>query len=331
MGKKSANKPSKRQPSKTMKAVEQQRQAQAAKDRRRRLIIIIVIVAVVALTGAMIAGITAGKKGGNDDSTQANNGGKNVSKSMKDAKGLKTPGDMPNAIVVGKDGIGGSIKGVPTINSYFSYGCPGCIRQDHFAGSELFKAATEGKLNLVLYPVSTHGLAWTYTAGDAALKVADNDPDKFIEFHEKLMGFANDVMYKDEQSIQAQGNGTLLADEQQTLDKVKEIGKQVGLSDKTVDSFQPASAVQSTVDGWTNEWVNLVQPIAGDQVGTPMIIRNADEVTSFGEAAKKYLKMDDAENKRLADLEKSDPEKARAEVDALQAEAYKKVVADWSK
>lgn len=293
-----------------------QREAQEAKDRRRRLFIILGIVAVLVVVIAVVAGMMAGKKSSSTSSA-----------SGEFPAGIQAPGYLPNAIVIGPDGLGSAKEGIPTVNRYFSYGCPGCLHEEHLMGKDLHKAVEDGKFNMVLYPVGTHGLPWTYSADDAALKVAKEAPDKFYAFHEKLIDFAFGVMNKDEEAIQAQGNGTVLADEQGALKEIKRIGKEVGLSQNLIDSFVPAQKAKAEVDGWTNDWVSAVQPIVGDQVGTPMSIKNTDKKVSISD----YYKLSEEDNKRLTELQKSDPKAAAKEIERINKEsiaAYIKALAE---
>lgn len=315
MGKKSARKAHNVTPTPTMLAVQRQRQLQAAKDKRRRLIIIGVIVAVLVIIIALVAGMIAGKYSGNTTAS-----GETPKPPVP--KGLDVPGTLPNMIAVGKGGVGKAVEGVPTINRYFSYGCPGCLGQDHQIGPQLNKLALEGKINMVLYPVATHPLPWTYVAGDAAMRVAAEDPEHFLKFHEAMIAFAFGVMNKDDAARQSQGNGTILADAAGALNEVKKLAKQVGVPAKVVNSFQPMDAVKGEMDAWTQKWTEIAKPLVGGEIGTPMTVKGKKEVVNFSN----FVKISPQKNDELKELQKSDPKKYMAEAEKINEETNARIL-----
>lgn len=287
----------------TKESIRQAKSARAAKDKRNRIIVVSVLAVLVVALVVTLAILT-------------------LKPSEKKTATGSSPVDTANAIVISKDGIGKPVAGLNTLNFFFSYGCPGCIQTDHAMNKIMFDAAKSGKINLALFPVGTHGLPWTYVAGDAALMVSNEQPDKFIDFHTKLIDFAYSVMFKDKASIEAQGNGTILADTAGALNEVKRIAGEVGIKPELIAKFRDVQTASQNIDALTNDWVEGVKSIAGERIGTPMFVKNKDELLDI----KRFFEYSKEQVQNLQELQKSNPAEYERQVEQLTNGSYQAVI-----
>ena len=173
---KSSSKNENNRQQKVWKQVEAQREAARRKQTRKRAIIAIVavlVVAAVALAGYLVA--QSGNDKTNGDVLSGQRPEKIAALSGKEAV------NAAQGILVGKPGVYKAESGVPTIEMWYSYGCPSCLGLEHQLGEQIMALATEGKANLVLHTVMTHALPWTVIAGDASMLVAMEQPDKALD------------------------------------------------------------------------------------------------------------------------------------------------------
>lgn len=291
------------------------RNAQKKRDKRNAIILIsvlsVVLVALIVTTGVFIWKAKNPATAGSSKTQTVNN------------VTIQTPGDLKYGIVLGKDGINKPTPDVNTISFFFSYGCPGCLQVDHNIIDSIEKEVKAGKFNLVLFPVGTHGLPWTYIAGDAAMKVSREQPEVFWTFHKNLLAYAYGIMFKDEASAQAQGNGTILANPDAIYVEVQKIARQSGVKDSIIKSFQSLDNAKADIQSHDNSWISAVQPLLkGNDPSTPMFIKNKDELIDTS----KFFSVTPEENTRLKELSKSNPTEYQAQVDQITKSAYKKMI-----
>lgn len=253
---------------KNKKAWEQIQQQRALQKKQKvRRIVAIVVVSLVAVS---LLGVGIWALGGEEKSSTGTGKGLMTAASLS-ADSVKDTEKL-QGFVVGPEGVGSFKEGVPNIELYMSYGCPVCLQVENTLGADLQKMAKAGRANLIIHPVDTHPLAWTYVAGEAVYEVAKKDPEKLLEFHDALTKFAFEVMFKDEKSMQAQGNGTILADPVQSLAKVKEIAAKVGVKSEVAAGFK-AVQEDSIVHKWAENWVNSAKKQT-TEIGTPMFVKD---------------------------------------------------------
>jgi len=182
--------------------------------------------------------------------------------------------DAAQGILVGQKGAYQASSGVPTIEMWFSYGCPACLNLEHQLGDKILALAKDGKANLVLHPVVTHALPWTIIAGNASMQVAAGQPEKTLAFHQALIDAGYAVMFAkgEDAGWKDQGNSTLMTDPGKSLEKIKEVAKKVGVKDEIISSFkaEPQSAL---LEKWQKQWADAAGKQT-QQIGTPMFASN---------------------------------------------------------
>lgn len=272
---KSSAKNEKNRQQKVWKQVEAQREAARRQQTVKRVvigIIAVLVVAAVALSGYLIA-----QRGNNIAHASRSAGGAVVSgQSPEKVSALsgQQAVDAAQGILVGQKGVYQVTSGVPTIEMWYSYGCPACLNLEHKLGDKILAFAKDGKANLVLHPVATHALPWTIIAGNAAMQVAAGQPDKALAFHQALIDAGYGVMFAKGEEVgwKDQGNSTLMTDPAKSLEKIKKVAKKVGVKEEIINSFkaEPQSAL---LEKWQKQWADAAGKQT-QQVGTPMFASN---------------------------------------------------------
>lgn len=266
---KSSAKNEKNRQQKVWKQVEAQREAARRKQTRNRAIIAIVavlLVAAVALAGYLVA------QSGNDKPSGDVLSGQRPEKIA--ALSGQEAVDAAQGILLSEKGVYQATSGVPTIEMWYSYGCPACLNLEHKLGDKVLAFAKDGKANLVLHPVATHALPWTIIAGNASMQVAAEQPEKALDFHQALIDAGYEVMFAkgEDAGWKDQGNSTIMTDPAKSLEKIKEVAKKVGIKDEIINSFkaEPQSAL---LEKWQKQWADAAGKQT-QQVGTPMFASN---------------------------------------------------------
>lgn len=251
------------------KQVEARREAARRKQTRKRAIIAIVavlLVAAVALAGYLVA--QSGNNKANGDVLSGQRPEKIAALTGQQAV------DAAQGILIGQKGVYQATSGVPSIEMWFSYGCPACLNLEHQLGEKILAFAKEGKANLVLHPVATHALPWTIIAGNASMQVAAGQPEKTLAFHQGLIDAGYGVMFAkgEDTGWKDQGNSTIMTDPGKSLEKIKEVAKSIGVKDEIINSFkaEPQSAL---LEKWQKQWADAAGKQT-QQVGTPMFASN---------------------------------------------------------
>ena len=257
---------------KVWKQVEAQREAARRKQTGKRVAIAIVavlVVAAVALAGYLFAQRGNGEAQGNTGAVLSGQRPEKVA-----ALSGQEAVDAAQGILIGQKGVYKATAGVPTIEMWFSYGCPACLNLEHQLGEKILAFAKDGKANLVLHPVATHALPWTIIAGNASMAVAAGQPEKTLEFHQALIDAGYGVMFAkgEDAGWKDQGNSTILADPAKSLEKIKEVAKKVGVKDEIISSFK-ADPQSALLEKWQKQWADAAGK-QSQQVGTPMFASN---------------------------------------------------------
>lgn len=272
---KSSSPAAKKRQEKVWKQVEAQREAARRKQTRNRVVIAIVavlVVAAVALSGYLIA------QRGNNIAHASRSAGGAVLSGQSPEKVAALSGqqavDAAQGILIGQKGVYKATAGVPTIEMWYSYGCPACLNLEHKLGDKVLAFAKDGKANLVLHPVATHALPWTIIAGNASMAVAAGQPEKTLEFHQALIDAGYGVMFAkgEDAGWKDQGNSTIMADPAKSLEKIKEVAKKVGVKDEIISSFK-ADLQSALLEKWQKQWAEAAGK-QSQQVGTPMFASN---------------------------------------------------------
>ena len=272
---KSSAKNEKNRQQKVWKQVEAQREAARRKQTRNRAIIAIVAVLVVAAVG--LAGYLIAQRGNNIAHASRSAGGAVLSGQSPEkvaALSGQEAVDAAQGILVGQKGVYKATAGVPTIEMWYSYGCPACLNLEHKLGDKVLAFAKDGKANLVLHPVATHALPWTIIAGNASMQVAATQPEKTLDFHQALIDAGYEVMFAKGKDAgwKDQGNSTLMTDPAKSLEKIKEVAKKVGIKEEIINSFK-ADPQSALLEKWQKQWADAAGKQT-QQVGTPMFASN---------------------------------------------------------
>lgn len=260
---------------KLWKQVEQQREQARRKQTMKRTLIALValvVVVAVALAGYLIAQSGNKQSAGTQDGSGAVVSGQSPEKIA--ALSGKEAVEAAQGILVSDKGVYKAKAGVPTVEMWYSYACPACLNVEKQNGKDILKLAKDGKANLLLHTVVTHAIPWTVIAGEAAMQVGAQQPDKLLDFHEKLMAVAWETMFAkgEEQGWKDQGQNTIMADAGQSLAKIKEIAKQLGIKDEVIATFA-ADTESKRLIGWQQQWADAAGKQT-KQVGTPMFASN---------------------------------------------------------
>lgn len=230
----------KNQPSSTRDKAKAMREAQQKKEKRvRNLIIAIVSVIVVAVIATLIIVITTVDK---DRAKSGFNGVQSGGQS----------GEIPpiadgGPIVISDLGVGKSNPDAPNLDLFFSYTCHACATLEEAVGASLAKDALDGQYNLVLHPVDTATMAFQGPATNAALIVAEQDPENFVAFHRALMLFLNE-------EVNVKKDGTIVQNTASSKEKVAEMAKEVGVPQDIIDQFgdEATEYIAASQEIWRN-------------------------------------------------------------------------------
>jgi protein-disulfide isomerase len=225
------------------------RQEQERREKRNRFITIGVLVVLVVVVVLAVVFINQASK----------------PKSLADVKAPSTAESVDDGggIPVDKDGVAGkSNPGAVTLDLYFDYMCPNCGTFEQVNKDDLDALREDGTITFVMHPVailnaSSQGTNYSTRAGSAFATVADQEPDKVIQFHEAL--YAN----------QPKEGSTGLTDAQ-----LQDYAVQAGVSQKVADQF-----TKHTFGDWVDAWTDHAgsdKALFNSQggFGTPTILIN---------------------------------------------------------
>ncbi|GAA4835890.1 thioredoxin domain-containing protein [Luteimicrobium xylanilyticum] len=228
------------------------RQEQERREKRNRFITIgVLVVLVVAVVLAVVFINQANKPKSLGDV-----------KAPSTAESVKDGGGIP----VDKDGVAGKTNaGAVTLDLYFDYMCPNCATFEQVNKDDLDSLREDGTITFVMHPVAilnrlSQGTNYSTRSASAFATVADQEPDKVIQFHEAL--YAN----------HPEENSTGLTD-----DQLKDYAVQAGVSQKVADQFS-----KHTFADWVDAWTarvgddnDLKNPNENPpSFGTPTIVIN---------------------------------------------------------
>ena len=173
---------------------EQERLEQLRRDRRNQTIIGVVVVAVL-LVIAIVVGVVLWRAHNSEEAVAARQA---QSMSVEDAKAaVEKVADKPTdstdtyGFVISKDGVYKPVDGVPTVETYIDFMCPGCGSVERTMGSTYQALVEAGQINLEVHPVSFRDFnstdEYSTRTAAAAMYVAQNDPDHLLAFIEALM------------------------------------------------------------------------------------------------------------------------------------------------
>ncbi|MDO5729422.1 MAG: thioredoxin domain-containing protein [Actinomycetaceae bacterium] len=266
---------------------EAMRQAQKRREERTRNIIIGVVSALLVLTIAAVAWVIMTREpepAADPKPTAVASANADASESPENGESTETaqPGESAEArsFVLSADGVGQEKPGVPTLEEYYDYSCHACADVSALLGQGLEAEVENGTINMKLIPVNVVDMAFHPIATDAVSKVYNNQPDKFVEFHQALLTF-----FKGEFD---NAKGDVVQDTDASVEQVKKIAEDVGISEDVIATFDPAGA-NTLLEANTNAW-KARQVEGREGLGTPEFVSNNKKIKLSGQSVEEYVK-----------------------------------------
>lgn len=265
---------------------EAMRQAQKRREERMRNIIIGIVSVLIVLVIAAVAWVLMTREPGanSDPSAPTTTASAEASESTQTDESTQ-PTDPPvsgeeTSFVISADGVGQEKEGVPTLEEYYDYSCHACADVSAILGQELEAQVENGTINMKLIPVNVVDMAFHPVATDAVTKVYKNQPDKFVEFHQALLKF-----FKGEFD---NAKGDIVQDTDASVEQVKKIAEDVGISEDVIATFGPAGAdalLKANTSAWQSRQVE-----GREGLGTPEFVSNDKKIKLSGQSVEEYVK-----------------------------------------
>ncbi|KFI49555.1 DsbA family protein [Bifidobacterium biavatii] len=161
----------------------------AAKERKQQTIIGVIAVAIVAVL-VIVAGIAVfnSTRKSAEEQAKANMSVTEAYNAVQAVSVKPERADKKGGILISKDGYGKSVEGVPTVQVYMDFICPGCGSLNRQLDPTLIKLMDAGQLNLDLHFLSFMD---SYSTDDYSSRVAnsalyiadhDDDPNHLLEY-----------------------------------------------------------------------------------------------------------------------------------------------------
>lgn len=234
---------------------------QAAKDRRQQTILGATVVAVIVVIIAVVAGVIWYRNRPVDTAAL---------KSEVDKVAVKPANATDDyGFLISKNGINKPVEGVPTVEFYMDYICPGCGNMERSTGATTSKLVASGQINLEIHPLSFMDRYstdnYSTRAAGAVINVAEKDPDHLLAFISNL--------YAEDFQPQEGSNYVATSDEQIQQQAIK-----AGVSEdvaKTISEGQYADWLKAETQVTINrpELANVSGQYKG-QVSTPIVTIN---------------------------------------------------------
>lgn len=265
---------------------EAMRQAQKRREDRMRNIIIGIVSALIVLVIAAVAWVLMTREPGTntDPAPPTATASAEASESTQTDESTQ-PTEAPDSgevasFVISADGVGQEKEGVPTLEEYYDYSCHACADVSAILGQELEAQVENGTINMKLIPVNVVDMAFHPVATDAASKVYNSQPDKFVEFHQALLKF-----FKGEFD---NAKGDVVQDTEASAEQVKKIAEEIGISDDIIATFDPAGAdalLKANTSAWQSRQVE-----GREGLGTPEFVSNDKKIKLSGQSVDEYVK-----------------------------------------
>lgn len=187
MAKKSSNSANREARLAAQKAQEQAAAEMAARDRRNQTIIGVIVVAVVIALVAVVSFVVYRQTHPVADTKKLDAAyAKVTAAKTKPAHATKTGG-----FIISKNGLNKPVAGVPTVESYMDFMCPGCGALERTTGETFASLVNAGQINLEIHPMafldsaSNRDLYSTRTA-NIVVELAEKDPNHLLAFISSL-------------------------------------------------------------------------------------------------------------------------------------------------
>lgn len=173
---------------------EQEQREQLKRDQRNQTIIGAVVVAVLVVI-ALVVGVVLWRAHNSDEAVAARKADSmsvEEAKAAVDAVSVK-PTDATDTygFLISKNGVGKPVSGVPTVETYIDFMCPGCGSTERTLGGIYEKLVDAGQINLEVHPVSFRDFnstdEYSTRSAAAAMYIAQNDPEHLLAFVNAMM------------------------------------------------------------------------------------------------------------------------------------------------
>lgn len=263
---------------------------EAARERRQQTILGATVVAVIVVIVAVVAGVIWWRTRPVDTAALRSE----VDKvQVKPASATDDYG-----FLISKDGINKPVEGVPTVEFYMDFMCPGCGNMERATGETTTKLVAAGQINLEVHPLSFMDQYstdnYSTRAAGAVLNVAEQDPDHLLAFISNL--------YAEDFQPQEGSNYKPTSDEQIQQQAVK-----AGVSEdlaKTISDgkYHDWLAAETQVTINRDDLKNVSGSLKG-KVSTPIVTINGtfwdwnsiDNSTTLAQGLLKAIGLDEAQ------------------------------------
>ena len=182
-------------------------------------------------------------------------------------------------LVISSKGIGVENPDAPNLDMYFDYTCAGCVYLKYITGPSLTEAAQQGEINLLLHPVITSGGPFNVASTAASLAVIAEQPELFTDLQEALNTRYLEAIENED--------GTGLGTTEESLETVKQIARELGVTDSVIEQFDLAGA-QQYLEESTTKWGN--REVEGrEQVASPELVFEGIQIQFSGNDAQEVL------------------------------------------
>ncbi|WP_291526911.1 DsbA family protein [Bifidobacterium sp. UBA744] len=232
-----------------------------AKERKQQTILGALVVAVIVAIVAAVA-ITVWWRNRPVDTTALKN---DVEQAQ--VKPANTTDDY--GFVMSKNGINQPVEGVPTVEFYMDFLCPGCGNMERSTSSYTAAMVKAGQINLEVHPLSFMDRYstdnYSTRAANAVINVAEQDPDHLLAFISNL--FAQDYQPQEGSAYVATSDEQI---QQQAIKAGVSAELAATISDGKYDEWLNAET-QATIN--RKELANVSGSLKG-QISTPIVTIN---------------------------------------------------------
>lgn len=260
------------------------RAEQEAKERKQQTIIGAVVVTAIVVIVALVAGIIWWRTRPVDTNALK----EDVAKvAVKPASATDDYG-----FLLSKDGVNKPVEGVPTVEFYMDFMCPGCGNMERSTGSLTSQMVQAGQINLEVHPLSFMDQYstdnYSTRAAGAVINVAEQDPDHLLAFIANL--YAEDFQPQE-------GSGYVSTSDEQIQQQAVKAGVSEDLA-KTISDGKYAEWLHAETQVTINrqDLENVSGSLKG-RVSTPIVTINGtfwdwnsmDSSTTLGDGLLKAL------------------------------------------
>lgn len=151
---------------------------------------------------------------------------------------------------------GATNSGAKVLDVYFDYSCHYCAAFEDLHSDEITTLLNDKKITLALHPCKILGQDWTDKVMNAMGVVLDNEPDKALDLHNKVLALFYKIYQSQDTSLM-------------TVDNIVATAQDAGVSSSVTSKF--ADAISGNTYG---EWTTAGTEAFSDKgfTGTPTVV-----------------------------------------------------------